>query len=168
MFAVLDNFSSVWSVDFLTADQSCNWWLWAVNGALSYTTGLMPIRWITYYLLILITSVITSVMTLAENDSVVHVMENMVLTRHTYHCCLNHRYRAGRQHFSSLLTLTPFLHSSRTVRAALSSLSGAHECDLSGRLWEGKAGAPWSWRWQCFSSEVSGPSQHRTQHLFSH
>lgn len=78
------------------------------------------------------------------------------------------RYRPDRQPFLSLLTLMLFLYSSRTVIPTLSRMSGVHECDLSGRLWEDKAGAPWSSRWQCFSSGVRGPSQHRSQHLLSH
>lgn len=103
----------------------------------------------------------TSVSTLSENHFACVSGKHVVLTLDTHRCCLSHRYRPGRLHLFTLLTIVPLLNSSCRVIPALSWVSG-------GSLRDRKAGAPWSSRWQCFSAAARRPSQHRTQHLFSY
>lgn len=93
------------------------------------------------------------------------IMKCVVLTCYTYHCCLSHRYRPGRQHSPSLSVTHPrvvSIQQSERYRlrpGCLVCVSVICQVDR-----ERKAGAPRSSRWQCFSSEVRGPS---TRHLFT-
>lgn len=64
-----------------------------------------------------------SVSTLSENHFAC-VSGKHVLTLDTHRCCLSHRYRAGRLHLFTLLTIMPLLNSSCRVIPALSWVSG--------------------------------------------